>query len=76
MQPQTSQPKPEKLALPVASHDTSILLLYKWLQDKVEDMDYGTVGLEFVIHKGVVTRVHRKEETNTPMSALLDGYDL
>jgi len=39
-------------------------------------MDYGTVGLEFVIHKGVVTRVHRKEETNTPMSALLDGYDL
>jgi len=76
MQAQTSQPKQGKLVLPVASHDTSILLLYEWLQDKVENMDYGTVGLEFVIHKGVVTRVHRKEETNTPMSALHDGYDL
>ncbi len=33
--------------------------LYDWLQNEVENVDYGRIGLEFTIHQSEITRVQK-----------------
>ena len=33
--------------------------LYDWLQNEVENVDYGKVGIEFTIHQSQITRVQK-----------------
>jgi hypothetical protein len=36
-----------------------MLDLYQWLQDEVENIGYGKVGIEFTVHRSTVTRVQK-----------------
>ncbi len=57
------QPKlrsePDVLRLPTASHSSSLVPLYEWLRDTVEQVAYGRVAIEFTIHQSQVTRVQK-----------------
>ncbi len=33
--------------------------LYDWLQNEVEKIEYGKVGLEFTIHQSNITKVQK-----------------
>ena len=54
-----SESEQNSLTLPTSSHDSSMTLLYDWLQEAVERVKYGKVGIEFTIHQSVVTRVQK-----------------
>ena len=54
-----SESKQSNLTLPTNSHDSSMTIMYDWLQEAVEHVEYGKVGIEFTIHQSVVTRVQK-----------------
>ena len=59
MQQLKSESKPGELVLPLASHSHMAQTLYDWLQNEVEKIEYGKVGLEFTIHQSQITRVQK-----------------
>ena len=54
-----SESEQNSLTLPISSHDSSMTTMYDWLQEAVEHVEYGRVGIEFTIHQSVVTRVQK-----------------
>ena len=59
MEQRKSESKPGELALPAASHSHMAQTLYDWLQNEVENVDYGKVGIEFTIHQSQITRIQK-----------------
>ncbi len=59
MRSSQQQSKPGSLKLPAASHSSSLVPVYDWLKETVEQVAYGKVAVEFTIHQSQVTRVQK-----------------
>jgi len=53
------------MQMPIASAGSSVDSFYYWLKKKVEETDYGEVGITFIIHNKSIVRVKERLEIST-----------